>query len=163
MEKQKSSKNTPNQQTREKIVNALLTLIKEKPLSTITITELTQLAGVSRMAFYRNFSTKEEVFSSHLKDILQKYQELQDIIAILGMDELSEDDKLVVSRARKIQRFLSQPFHVAEQFTGVDGKYVPISETIRGFKEILEGKHDDIPEGHFLNAGTIDDVVARAK
>lgn len=75
MEKQKSSKNTPNQQTREKIVNALLTLIKEKPLSTITITELTQLAGVSRMAFYRNFSTKEEVFSSHLKDILQKYQE----------------------------------------------------------------------------------------
>ena len=95
--------------------------------------------------------------------ILQKYKELQDIIAILGMDELSEDDKLVVSRARKIQRFLSQPFHVAEQFTGVDGKYVPISETIRGFKEILEGKHDDIPEGHFLNAGTIDDVVARAK
>ena len=96
-------------------------------------------------------------------EILQKYKELQDIIAILGMDELSEDDKLVVSRARKIQRFLSQPFHVAEQFTGVDGKYVPISETIRGFKEILEGKHDDIPEGHFLNAGTIDDVVARAK
>ena len=98
-----------------------------------------------------------------MERILQKYKELQDIIAILGMDELSEDDKLVVSRARKIQRFLSQPFHVAEQFTGVDGKYVPISETIRGFKEILEGKHDDIPEGHFLNAGTIDDVVARAK
>ncbi|HCI24355.1 MAG TPA: F0F1 ATP synthase subunit beta, partial [Lachnospiraceae bacterium] len=98
-----------------------------------------------------------------VQEILQKYTELQDIIAILGMDELSEDDKLVVSRARKIQRFLSQPFHVAEQFTGVDGKYVPISETIRGFKEILEGKHDDIPEGHFLNAGTIDDVVARAK
>ena len=98
-----------------------------------------------------------------VQEILQKYKELQDIIAILGMDELSEDDKLVVSRARKIQRFLSQPFHVAEQFTGVDGKYVPIAETIRGFKEILEGKHDDIPEGHFLNAGTIDDVVARAK
>ena len=98
-----------------------------------------------------------------VQQILQKYKELQDIIAILGMDELSEDDKLVVSRARKIQRFLSQPFHVAEQFTGVDGKYVPIAETIRGFKEILEGKHDDIPEGHFLNAGTIDDVVARAK
>ena len=98
-----------------------------------------------------------------VQELLQKYKELQDIIAILGMDELSEDDKLVVSRARKIQRFLSQPFHVAEQFTGVDGKYVPIAETIRGFKEILEGKHDDIPEGHFLNAGTIDDVVARAK
>ena len=98
-----------------------------------------------------------------VQQILQKYKELQDIIAILGMDELSEDDKLVVNRARKIQRFLSQPFHVAEQFTGLDGKYVPISETIRGFREILEGKHDDIPEGHFLNAGTIDDVIARVK
>ncbi len=79
------------------------------------------------------------------------------------MDELSEDDKLVVSRARKIQRFLSQPFFVAVQFTGVEGKYVPLSETIRGFKEILEGKHDDIPESYFLNAGTIDEVVARVK
>ena len=88
---------------------------------------------------------------------------MQDIIAILGMDELSEEDKLVVSRARKIQRFLSQPFFVAEQFTGYVGKYVPIAETIRGFKEILEGKHDDIPEGHFLNAGSIDDVLARVK
>ena len=98
-----------------------------------------------------------------MQEILQKYKELQDIIAILGMDELSEDDKLVVSRARKIQRFLSQPFFVAVQFTGVDGKYVPLSETIRGFKEILEGKHDDIPESYFLNAGTIDEVVARVK
>lgn len=95
--------------------------------------------------------------------ILQKYKELQDIIAILGMDELSEEDKLVVSRARKIQRFLSQPFHVATQFTGLEGRYVPISETIQGFKEILEGKHDDIPEGYFLNAGNIDDVLARVK
>ena len=77
------------------------------------------------------------------------------------MDELSEDDKLVVSRARKVQRFLSQPFFVATQFTGMEGKYVPISETIRGFKEILEGKHDEIPEGYFLNAGSIDEVVAR--
>ena len=90
-----------------------------------------------------------------------KYKELQDIIAILGMDELSEDDKILVSRARKIQRFLSQPFHVAEQFTGLSGKYVPLSETIRSFKEILDGKHDDIPESYFLNAGSIDDVVAR--
>ena len=93
--------------------------------------------------------------------MLQRYNELQDIIAILGMDELSEDDKLVVSRARKVQRFLSQPFFVATQFTGLDGKYVPIAETIRGFKEILEGKHDDVPESYFLNAGTIDDVRAK--
>ena len=95
--------------------------------------------------------------------ILQRYKELQDIIAIMGMDELSESDKLTVSRARKVQRFLSQPFHVAEQFTGMAGKYVPIRETIRGFKEIVEGKHDDIPESAFLFAGTIDDVVAKAK
>lgn len=80
---------------------------------------------------------------------------------MLGMDELSEEDKLTVSRARKIQRFLSQPFFVATQFTGLDGKYVPIAETIRGFKEILEGKHDDVPESYFLNAGTIDDVRAK--
>ena len=98
-----------------------------------------------------------------VQEILQKYTELQDIIAILGMDELSEEDKLVVSRARKIQRFLSQPFHVATQFTGLEGRYVPIGETIQGFKEILEGKHDDIPEGYFLNAGNIDDVLARVK
>lgn len=98
-----------------------------------------------------------------IQEILQKYKELQDIIAILGMDELSEGDKLVVNRARKVQRFLSQPFFVATQFTGLDGKYVPISETIRGFKEILEGKHDDVPESYFLNAGSIDDVIARMK
>ena len=96
-----------------------------------------------------------------VQEILQKYKELQDIIAILGMDELSEDDKIVVNRARKIQRFLSQPFHVAEQFTGLPGKYVPVAETIRGFQEIHEGKHDDIPENLFLNAGTIDEVVER--
>ena len=95
--------------------------------------------------------------------ILQRYKELQDIIAIMGMDELSESDKLTVSRARKVLRFLSQPFHVAEQFTGMAGKYVPVRETIRGFKEIVEGKHDDIPESAFLFAGTIDDVVAKAK
>ena len=98
-----------------------------------------------------------------VQEILQKYKELQDIIAILGMDELSEEDKLVVSRARKVQRFLSQPFFVAEQFTGTTGRYVPLSETIRGFKEILDGKHDDIPESYFLNAGSIDDVTARMK
>ncbi len=98
-----------------------------------------------------------------VQEILQRYKELQDIIAILGMDELSEEDKIVVNRARKIQRFLSQPFHVAEQFTGLPGQYVPLTETIRGFQEILDGKHDDIPENHFLNAGNIDDVVARMK
>ena len=94
--------------------------------------------------------------------ILQRYKDLQDIIAIMGMDELSEEDKLTVSRARKIQRFLSQPFSVAEQFTGMQGKYVPIAETIRGFREIIDGKHDDIPESAFLYAGTIDEVVAKA-
>ena len=97
-----------------------------------------------------------------VQEVLQKYKELQDIIAMLGMDELSEEDKLTVARARKIQRFLSQPFFVATQFTGIDGKYVPLSETIRGFREIFEGKHDDIPEQYFLNAGTIDEVVERA-
>ena len=95
--------------------------------------------------------------------ILQRYKELQDIIAIMGMDELSEEDKLTVSRARKIQRFLSQPFSVAEQFTGMEGKYVPVKETIRGFKEIIEGKHDDLPESAFLFVGTIDEAVAKAK
>jgi F-type H+-transporting ATPase subunit beta len=98
-----------------------------------------------------------------VQKILQRYKELQDIIAILGMDELSEDDKLTVARARKIQRFLSQPFNVAEQFTGTPGKYVPIKETIRGFKEIIEGKHDDLPEQAFYMVGTIDEVIARAK
>ena len=98
-----------------------------------------------------------------VQEILQKYKELQDIIAILGMDELSEEDKIVVNRARKVQRFLSQPFQVAEQFTGMPGQYVPLSETIRGFKEIIEGKHDSIPENLFLNAGSIDEVVARAQ
>lgn len=98
-----------------------------------------------------------------VQEVLQRYKDLQDIIAILGMDELSDDDKLVVARARKIQRFLSQPFHVAEQFTGTAGKYIPIGETIRGFKEILEGQHDHIPEALFLYAGTIDEVVERAK
>ncbi len=96
-----------------------------------------------------------------VQEILQKYKELQDIIAILGMDELSEDDKLVVARARKVQRFLSQPFFVATQFTGLDGKYVPVSETIQGFREILEGKYDDIPESYFLNCGGIEDVLAK--
>ena len=98
-----------------------------------------------------------------VQQVLQRYKELQDIIAIMGMDELSEEDKITVNRARKIQRFLSQPFTVAEQFTGMEGRYVPLKETVRGFKEILEGKHDDLPESAFLFKGTIDEVVAAAK
>ncbi len=98
-----------------------------------------------------------------VQQVLQRHKELQDIIAIMGMDELSEDDKLTVVRARKIQRFLSQPFSVAEQFTGMEGRYVPLKETVRGFKEILDGLHDNIPESAFLFAGTIDDVVEKAK
>ena len=98
-----------------------------------------------------------------VQKILQRYNELQDIIAIMGMDELSEEDKLTVNRARKVQRFLSQPFSVAEQFTGMEGKYVPLKETIRGFKEIIEGKHDDLPESAFLFVGTIEEAIEKAK
>jgi F-type H+-transporting ATPase subunit beta len=96
-----------------------------------------------------------------VKQILQRYKDLQDIIAILGIDELSEDDKLTVSRARKLQKFLSQPFFVAQQFTGLEGKYVPIADTIRGFKEIVAGKHDEIPEQDFYMVGTIEEVLEK--
>ena len=105
-----------------------------------------------------HYDTAREV-----QQVLQRYKDLQDIIAILGIDELSEDDKLLVSRARKIERFFSQPFFVAQQFTNIDGKYVPIKETVRGFREILDGKHDDLPEDAFMMAGTIDDVIENAK
>ena len=98
-----------------------------------------------------------------VKQILQKYKDLQDIIAILGIDELSDEDKLTVSRARKVQRFLTQPMFVAETFTGFEGRYVKIEETIRGFKEIIEGKHDDLPEQAFYMVGTIDDAIAKAE
>ena len=101
--------------------------------------------------------------ANKVKEMLQKYKELQDIISILGMEELSEEDKLTVSRARKIQRFLSQPFHVAENFTGVPGKYVPVKETVRGFKAIIDGEMDEYPEAAFFNVGTIDEVVEKAK
>lgn len=121
------------------------------------------LESTSRILDPRIVGEEHYATARGVQEILQRYKELQDIIAILGMDELSEEEKLVVSRARKVQRFLSQPFFVATQFTGLDGRYVPLSETIRGFKEILEGKYDDVPEGHFLNAGTIDDVTARVK
>ena len=121
------------------------------------------LGSTSRILDPRVVGEEHYQVARGVQEILQKYKELQDIIAILGMDELSEEDKLVVARARRVQRFLSQPFFVAEQFTGTEGKYVPIQETIRGFKEIIEGKHDDIPESYFLNAGSIDDVLARVK
>ena len=121
------------------------------------------LGSTSRILDPRIVGQEHFEVARGVQEILQKYKELQDIIAILGMDELSEEDKLVVSRARKVQRFLSQPFFVATQFTGLDGKYVPVAETIRGFREILEGKHDDVPESYFLNAGSIDEVRARMK
>ena len=121
------------------------------------------LESTSRILDPRVVGEEHYAVARGVQAILQKYKELQDIIAILGMDELSEDDKLLVARARKVQRFLSQPFFVAEQFTGMTGRYVPLSETIQGFKEILEGKHDSIPEGLFLNAGNMDDVLARVK
>ena len=96
-----------------------------------------------------------------VQQVLQKYKDLQDIIAILGIDELSEDDKIVVARARKIQKFLSQPFHVAEQFTGIPGKYVKVADTIRSFREVVEGKHDEIPEQAFYLQGSIEDVLEK--
>ena len=118
------------------------------------------LASTSRILDPRILGSEHYTVARQVKQILQRYKDLQDIIAILGIDELSEDDKLTVSRARKIQKFLSQPFFVAEQFTGFPGKYVTIAETIRGFREIVEGKHDAIPEQDFWMKGTIDDVVA---
>jgi len=121
------------------------------------------LESTSRILDPRIVGEEHYKVARGVQETLQKYKELQDIIVILGMDELSEADKLVVSRARKIQRFLSQPFFVAQQFTGTDGKYVPVEETIQGFREILEGQHDEIPESFFLNAGAISEVVARYK
>ena len=101
--------------------------------------------------------------ATRVQEILQRYKDLQDIIAILGMDELSDEDRVIVNRARRIERFLSQPFNVAEAFTGIPGKYVPIAETIRGFKELVEGKHDDLPEQAFLMVGGIDEAIEKAK
>lgn len=121
------------------------------------------LESTSRILDPRIVGEEHYQVARGVQEILQRYKELQDIIAILGMDELSEEDKLLVSRARKIQRFLSQPFFVAEQFTGTKGRYVPLSDTIQGFQELLAGKYDDIPEGLFLNAGSMDDVLARTR
>jgi len=121
------------------------------------------LASTSKILDPRIVGDEHYNVARAVQAVLQKYKDLQDIIAILGIDELSEEDKLIVSRARKIQRFLSQPFHVATQFTGLEGKYVKIADTIKGFREIVEGKHDDIPEQAFFNQGTIEDVLAKAE
>jgi F-type H+-transporting ATPase subunit beta len=121
------------------------------------------LASTSRILDPRIVGEDHYKCAQDVKRVLQRYKDLQDIIAILGIDELSEDDKLTVARARKIQKFLSQPFHVAEQFTGIPGVLVPVEETIRGFREIVDGKHDDIPEQAFYLQGTIEDVLKKAK
>ncbi|MBO4670166.1 MAG: F0F1 ATP synthase subunit beta [Lachnospiraceae bacterium] len=121
------------------------------------------LESTSRILDPRIVGDEHYKVARGVQEILQRYKELQDIIAILGMDELSESEKMLVSRARKVQRFLSQPFHVAEQFTGLPGTYVSLSDTIQGFKEILEGKHDDIPESYFLNCGSIEDVLKKVE
>jgi len=120
------------------------------------------LDSTSRMLDWDTLGAEHYQTARSVVSILQRYKDLQDIIAILGIDELPESDKLIVNRARKVQKFLSQPFFVAEKYTSIPGRYVKISETVRGFKEILAGKHDNIPEGLFLNAGTIDEVVQRA-
>jgi len=121
------------------------------------------LASTSRILDPRVIGEEHYAVARSVQLVLQRYKDLQDIIAILGMDELSEDDKLSVSRARKIQRFLSQPFYVAEQFTGMKGRYVEIKDSIRGFKEIVDGKHDDIPEQAFLYVGTIEEALEKAE
>jgi F0F1-type ATP synthase beta subunit len=121
------------------------------------------LASTSRILDPRVIGEEHYNVARSVKQVLQRYKDLQDIIAILGIDELSEDDKLAVTRARKIEKFLSQPFFVAQQFTGKEGKYVPIADTVRGFKEIVDGKHDHLPEQAFYMVGTIEEAVANAE
>ena len=117
--------------------------------------------STSRILDPRIIGNEHYHVARQVKQILQRYKDLQDIIAILGIDELSEEDRLTVSRARKLQKFLSQPFFVAQQFTGLEGKYVTIADTIRGFKEVVDGRHDEIPEQDFYMAGTIEEVIER--
>ncbi|HCM97552.1 MAG TPA: F0F1 ATP synthase subunit beta, partial [Anaerolineae bacterium] len=121
------------------------------------------LASNSRILDPRIVGDEHYATAREVQSVLQRYKDLQDIIAILGIDELSEDDKLVVARARKIERFFSQPFYVATQFTGIDGRYVPLRETVHGFREILDGKYDDLPEQAFMMVGTIEDAVEKAE
>ena len=138
------------------------TTVLSRPLSELGIyPAVDPLASTSRILAPRVVGQEHYDVAQGVKKILQRYKDLQDIIAILGIDELSDEDKLTVARARKIQRFLSQPFHVAEQFTGISGKYVKLADTIRGFREIAEGKHDEIPEQAFYMQGTIEEVLER--
>jgi F-type H+-transporting ATPase subunit beta len=140
------------------------TTVLSRPLSELGIyPAVDPLASTSRILTARVVGQEHYDVAQGVKRILQRYKDLQDIIAILGIDELSEEDKLTVARARKVQKFLSQPFHVAEQFTGIPGKYVKIADTVRSFKEIIEGKYDDIPEQAFYMQGSIDDVLAKAE
>jgi F-type H+-transporting ATPase subunit beta len=140
------------------------TTVLSRPLSELGIyPAVDPLASTSRILTARVVGQEHYDVAQGVKRILQRYKDLQDIIAILGIDELSEEDKLTVARARKVQKFLSQPFHVAEQFTGIPGKYVKIADTVRGFKELIEGKYDDIPEQAFYMQGGIEDVLAKAE
>ena len=140
------------------------TMVLSRAISSLGIyPAVDPLESTSRILAPEIVGTEHYEVARQVQSILQRYKELQDIIAIMGMDELSDEDKLIVARARKVQRFLSQPFSVAEQFTGMEGKYVPLKETIRGFKEIIEGKHDDLPESAFLFVGTIEEAVEKAK
>jgi F-type H+-transporting ATPase subunit beta len=135
-----------------------------KPISELGIyPAVDPLASTSRILDPRVIGDDHYNTASAVKSVLQRYKDLQDIIAILGIDELSDEDKLTVARARKIQKFLSQPFHVAEQFTGVPGRYVKLADTIRGFREIVDGKHDDVPEQAFCMVGTIEEVLESAE
>jgi F-type H+-transporting ATPase subunit beta len=138
--------------------------VLSRPLSELGIyPAVDPLASTSRILSPRIVGQEHYDVAQGVKRILQRYKDLQDIIAILGIDELSEEDKLTVTRARKIQRFLSQPFHVAEQFTGIPGAYVKIADTVRSFKEVLDGKHDSIPEQAFYLKGSIEDVLQAAE
>jgi F-type H+-transporting ATPase subunit beta len=140
------------------------TTVLSRPLSELGIyPAVDPLASTSRILSARIVGQDHYDVAQGVKKILQRYKDLQDIIAILGIDELSEEDKLTVARARKVQKFLSQPFHVAEQFTGIPGKYVKIADTVRSFKEIIAGKYDDIPEQAFYMQGGIEDVLAKAE
>jgi F-type H+/Na+-transporting ATPase subunit beta len=140
------------------------TTVLSRPLSELGIyPAVDPLASTSRILTPRIVGQEHYDVAQEVKRILQRYKDLQDIIAILGIDELSDDDKLTVARARKVQKFLSQPFHVAEQFTGIPGRYVKVADTVRSFKEIIEGKHDNIPEQAFYMQGSIEDVLAAAE
>ena len=139
-------------------------MVLSRPISELGIyPAVDPLDSTSRILDPNYLGEEHYSVARQVQQILQKYKDLQDIIAILGMDELSDEDKLTVARARRIQRFLSQPFHVAEAFTGTKGKYVPVKETVRGFKEIIEGKHDDLPEGAFYYVGGIDEAREKAE